>query len=802
MDMAKRKRAIGGDGGGAGDGAPSEFLDAAAGELEAQGSTARRYADAPLMPFDTMLRLSRGEEEAMVSWFVRRVRELESEMGRSNALNSGWDSPSMAGALHQVADKDAGWLEQWMPSRRKHALMFANKYGWRQWLLRGTIFEKSNLTTSLSRRIDKQMVAKARKYLKGTDPWFSAEPQGAADAELSRLVNQYAQWKLRETGFDSEVDDAIEAACVLGEAVVRVSWHRDVDFFWARQTVLVNEEGESIGNPATGDVITEEEATPEMLSQMGIIAPVFAVKEVQRELVIESGAKVRLVHFTNFLCPLSARSIDEADMVCERYEESLSRLIDRYRKREVVAAAGGGDAPSDATQGGGSGGAGAHVRDLSSLVRLWLDLRANGNGGGASGDTGESLSSNGASAATRFGADDNVIDVAECWGYRDVNGSGIRAHVFLVVDMRSETPIFYEYAANCTPDGRRPYSAIRFQRERGAWYGIGGMETFEPSQSAADLFLNRMNVAQSTAGRIDLFDPEVVNESVNVFEDGGISLNWGRVFTKRKGKNTEDFLRSFYVDDRKSNDLRGMMETFFQLSLNESGIANGNDAQMAGMDTVKTATGVRNIEASGNEMFDYYIATLRTGLQGLLAKTLKMLFYYLDKPEAVEFSDEQMRDVDGDGAEANGERRPSLSEMTPEIARKLTLNVALLMTQYKGQQDLQQGQYACEIVEKFLSLPAAWREKLYPLYRKQLAGLGSAEIDPVRFISPPSPEEIAAEQAGLAGGGGGAPAPQAGMPPLPSEQGGGGSGNPLPPPPAGNGAPTAGFPLSNGGAAQ
>ena len=75
-----------------------------------------------------------------------------------------------------------------------------------------------------------------------------------------------------------------------------------------------------------------------------------------------------------------------------------------------------------------------------------------------------------------------------------------------------------------------------------------------------------------------------------------------------------DAIAVFYIDHNKFENLTQEIEFTMQTAMNESGVHHANDAQAAGMDSAKLATGVRNIEKSGQELFAMPISEIETCL--------------------------------------------------------------------------------------------------------------------------------------------------------------------------------------------
>lgn len=294
----------------------------------------------------------------------------------------------------------------------------------------------------------------------------------------------------------------------------------------------------------------------------------------------------------------------------------------------------------------------------------------------------------------------------------------------LILDRKNKKPIYYDYTANMTPDGQRPFDVIRASKVDNRWHGIGAMEMFESSQNIIDLLVNRWNFSQSSAGRVDFWRPY---NTIEGDRDPNLKLNWGGTYTPKPGMKAEDCLETVTLPDIKHEALQNMFEFFLQMVLNESGVQHANDANAVGMDSAKLATGIRNIEKSGQELFALFLSALEPGVQGVVRRSSGVIFFNLNAQEAFTF-------FEGDTMQ--------LDQITPEEVRDLDLNVQILMTRYRGEQVLQSSGQAAALATQFYSLPPEIQQLLAPLYRDQLKALQVANADeiivPGMVIAPPA----------------------------------------------------------------
>lgn len=701
---------------GAEQGQLQQFIEKAAGVPPPEQRDPRAAGSLPLVPFGSSLVLNLEQETALVDHGLRRLQELEAELGRDRVLDNAWWEPGSAG---EGASTPAKAATTWMGKRAKYEALFHNDVSWRAAVL-GGIFLDSNLVVPLARRICRQMIARAQNYFFSTDPWFSAEPEGIEDEKLAEKIDRHVKWKLRVLGSKRNKERAVAGAFVRGETVVKTTHQVRDAVFEVNAEILVDvedqpvfaEDGDYIfKTDPFNDVTTEVEGGRKIESGAKVLgrdgrtqlpaAPIWKMQLIKRRQVLFEGPESEPVYYKDFLCPLTAKNVQEADCIVHLYDKPVMAFVDLYAKRGLLEA-------TEPEQ----------VAVVERAVELIRNLQHN-----------SAQAKAGATQAPRPGEDSNsktgaplgesepLVEVAEFCLWFDANGDGQYENIFLVVDKVNRLPIFYDYVANMTPDGERPYDVVRVGEVDGRWYGTGCMEMFETSQEIADLLVNRWNFSQSRSGRIDIWDPSKTLEGE---ADPRLALNWGGTYTARPGQDPKEILHSIYLTDVKSDVLKEMIEFFQQVAMNESGVMNSNDAAAAGLDTGKLATGIRNIEKSGQEIFAPFLSDLEPGLQSVLNREMLVLYANLDRRETFTY-------LNGDTA--------GIDTITPEEVKGLKLNVTLLLTRYKGEQTFQQMLQASQVVREFYSLPPLVQENTAAFYRAMLKAL-DAKIDADVIIAP------------------------------------------------------------------
>ncbi|MFZ4695523.1 MAG: portal protein, partial [Verrucomicrobiia bacterium] len=497
-----------------------------------------------VMPFPTSYQLTGDQEKALVDFAIERLGQLEGELGRNARMAVTSDNEEARRSVEAFA-------RSFMGKRELYELTYHNHVEWRPSVL-GGIFTKSNLVAPLSRRIVRQMIARANNYFFSTDPWFAAYPVGVDDRDLADRVDRYTKWKVEQGTAKTILERSVELAFVRGECVVKTTHVERDQIYEQAARVLVDAQGKDILD-ANGDFIFEsDEWIPENVKppmQNGQVSmgggneaeaslppqntgrmilkkdkttimpmpPVYADKLVTRKTTMFRGPEAGIVYFKDFLCPLTASSVQEADCIVHLYDMPVMTLAELTARKEVAGEA----------------------KDLEQTQKAVNLIR------GMAGDSTEPKAERN-QPRTELGENQNnaaagmpVTQVGEFYLSYDANGDGIMEEIMLVLDVKNRAPIFYDYTANVTPDGQRPFDVVKINHVDGRWYGVGAMEMFESTQSFVDLTINRINFSQSAAGRVTFWDPSATMEGDR---DADLALNDGGTYTLKPGKKAEEAL--------------------------------------------------------------------------------------------------------------------------------------------------------------------------------------------------------------------------------------------------------------------
>lgn len=715
------------------------------------------------VPFQTALVLTPEQEKRMIEHAFNRYTQIKTELGRDQTLQPNWWANQSQGANMALASQGLLAGDTFMGKRCRYDATFLNDVAWRPYTFGpNNIFFSSNIAVPVVRRICRQMIARAKNRFFGADKWFTVGPAPVPefdpqdDAGIALRIDRFTQFKLGETQSNSKASNgrAIARALVLGECPVKTSYVvRDQIFnVEARVLHMLNDEG--IAEPLRahdGNYITEEDQwedrpllAPDQVENPGMLrraatavasfgpkvrvlkrdgitqeppAPIYQPMMLDRRQVLFEGVKSEPIFFKDFLCPMVATDVQQADTVIHLYDKPVMEFVDLVVKRGMV-----GDTMDGRREA---------AQKMLALVRQL--------------NTNSPLPKSGEKSQLRpneyymqpptIETGGPIAEFAEFYLWYDANEDGIAENIMLICDRTTQMPIFYDYVANVTTDGLRPIEIVRINPVEGRWYGLGIMELFESYQTIIDLLVNRWNFSQSRAGRVDIWDPTATLEGDR---DPNLKMNFGGTYSKKPGKTMDDIIEVKYLTDIKFDQIERMFQFFLQLLMNESGVANANDAQTAGLASSDLATGILETQQSGDELFAPIIDDLRPALQNILNREVDITLANMNPVEVFTYLEGDTQGID---------------QLTPNDVRGLKFKTQIVLSTVKNNQTLQQSAQAAALVEKFYMLPPPVQIRVVQFYRQQLRVLDpKADADTV--LIPLTPMEVGLPGAEPAAGGG------------------------------------------------
>lgn len=433
----------------------------------------------------------------------------------------------------------------------------------------------------------------------------------------------------------------------------------------------------------------------------------FERRKIRRRLVQFSGPEVRVCHYRDVLIPLQAADVQQAECVVEFYDipaiEIVEQYIQRLERQGLWDAA---EHPRVLEMLRGATGRPRHGTAATSRPRPELGEAAQGP-----------LADRG----------DPVIRVAECCLWMDADQDGRRENIVVMIDLDTKQPILMDYVANVYEGGRRPWHVIRINPVDGRWHGISMLDVLWQLQKFGDLCLARWELSVSRSGRFICWHPELTVEGD---ANPDLELNGGRVWRKKDPRmRASDIVDVVDLHEFKGASLEALLQLVMQMMTNMSGVASPNDAAMAGLDTAKLATGVRHIDKSGQEQFAPLLSHLQEGIEAACAECLMLCIRHAREEEVFHVLGAQ-------GALLV--KRLALQDL-----RRFAWNVALEMTRYKSEQEVQQAQSATQAAMQYYELTPELRLRLAPLFRQQLKAFGVRNTDTIIVL--PEKSEMQAE---------------------------------------------------------
>lgn len=679
--------------------------------------------NAPLVPFQTALKLTRDQEKRMIEHAFKRMGEISIELGRQQTIQPNWWMNSNSqGQNTALASQGLLPYETFLGKRARYDATFANDVSWRPYTFGpDNIFFSSNIPVPVVRRVCRQMIARAKNAFFSTDPWFGVDPvpvpEYNADIDAARAdrIEKFLRFKLGDGQSNAKESSgrAIARALILGEAVVKTSYVVRDQIFNVEANVLHGVDGEPI-RAADGNFITDEDKWIDAQDGRGTavlerdpsfaqpLAPIYQKIPLDRRQVLFEGTKSEVIYYKDWLMPLTASDEQSADCAIHLFDTPVSEFVDLVVKRGMV---------DDTTQDR----IGAAQKMLT-LVKKMSDNSPLPK----SASTRQNRPNENFMSGTSVETGGPISEFAEFWMWYDANGDGIAENINLICDRNTQAPIFYDHVANITTDGLRPVKVVRVNPVEGRWYGVGIHELFESYQSIIDLLVNRWNFSQSRAGRVDFWRPTDTQEGDR---DPNLKMNFGGTYTAKPGIDPEQILHSVYLKDEKFTDLERMFTMFFQLLANESGVSNANDAAAAGLNTSDLATGINNIQQSGFELTEPMLQDLKPGLEAILTRESEVTLANMNPVECFRYLNGDTMGVD---------------KLTPDDVRGLKFKIKIELDTKNDQQKIQLSTAAAALVERYYMLAPSVQEKVTYFYRDQVRRL-CPRCDVKSVISPVNP---------------------------------------------------------------
>ena len=597
------------------------------------------------------------------------------------------------------------------------------------------IFSHSNLSVPMTSLVVDHFMARAEDEITGTSPYFKFEAQGASDLETAEGYDKYFNWKIEDQAKTRERLEESYLHLFIQRALVLKSTYREDISVWydyERNGLFNNQTGAFEEIPGEGPIIEgESQFIPEINPLTGetelrlATDPSFQMipgvhefqplpQGVPTQQVKYRGPRSEVIDSDRFLCPSTAESVDEADIVVELYDKDLKWVRDMFMNRDWIS-----------------------FPDYLNLMKKDANPRSEVE---ENEERKENLS---------FDSDENpVVPIIECWIKRDVLGTGTPQEFCIFIDTETEKPIYYEYVAKLTPDNKVPYTAVSIGKERNKWCGDSLPERIRSFQEYVDRQFN------SQSYRNELAANPIIGINAQAVEDEpeDVELHAGKIFELKDQYSIDDFINFAAVPnvDVRTQDLIDFVFGIVQLWLGVSNMAQGDYQALA---PANTATGVEATLREASKIGRRWMRRIVRGFEEHLTKLVQVTMATIDEEEGFEYMEGDVR---------------AFGVMSPEAIRDIGINVRVMLSQDQGQRAIEKANLALQTQDRYFQSPPEMRPFMRPMLKRILDAMGFEKTD--EFLPPEAPADpkSEAEMAKMLGdnaaqGGGESPAPRDGV---------------------------------------
>ena len=622
----------------------------------------------------TNLNLPEDRLQYLITRAMTRIKEVSGEMGR----------------------QDSGQVQSqsWMGKRQQYQAEYDNSWEWRVGL--GGIFEYSNFSLNVSKRYARLMGAKTRDDLVGTEPFFATMPTEHGDPQLAKDVEWYLQQEIGRSNTKKAIAGAQKTALIRNECVTKQSYQVRSTHFRGSAKVAVGpfaydgpagQVTTAVGEPILtpkGNYIYPKDNVIEDANVKGLFrlekepSVSFSTSfeyadfpDLDQTLVAYEGLDVRELDYRDFLCPLTAPSVHEADINVHLFDQEFESLRATYGIFEV----------SD----------------------IYLQNAPKSGEKAAKEDQGENTE----------GSSSEVISLVNCADVYircDADNDGLEEEIWLLLDVTNEKAIWYDYLGNHMK--KRPFEVIvGIEQVAGRWYGVGVFETLSHKQLYIDTQFNRVNFKSSKSSTLRFRNKNAVEQ----WRGGGeIVLGDDQFYDiidqRFDSRNPPAFQVSFAEVDPFAMNL---MELMIQAGQTEVGIVGPDDGGMAGLDSTKLATGIKSLERTGNQLMKHTEAEHGAAIEAILEQCTDIVLEHMDEDELI------FRHDTG-----------TLLELNREEIRRIQRNVRLLLTRSRSTETIETARMVIQLCREYYeALNPFERYKLRGEYVRQLKALEVQDAD-------------------------------------------------------------------------
>lgn len=593
----------------------------------------------------------------------------------------------------------------WAWDRQVAQLQYDGVFDWRRDF--GGIFLENNWSLNVPKRFIRLMSAKICSDLLGTEPYFAAMPEKAEDAILSKQVESRVQKEVSASNLTEVLKEAVRVAIAGGERAVMVSHVRDITKFKGPAVVAVDAQGNPFKTPSGDYIFPKDDFIPDpnvqgqnrLKKEPDVVAnidsafidpqtgsPRFSrVNNLVQTVVHKDGLEAGSIQTEDFLWDINVSELQKSDIMVRVYdetEENLKKTWGKLTKNPRFAlSADGMSQASQPIQQMGEQKAPDPQRPMVNVHEVYI----------------------------RCDADE---DDADEW-------------IFMVLDYQSREAIYCEYLSNLKIK-EPPFVLIRgVESVPGRAYGNGVYKMFDQKNLFIDIQFNRVALKASKDGSVTFVHKDGTEQS-----KAGLQITIGGKdqytipATAQYNKDNPPIFRvNLNEVDEKAIEL---MEKMIQTGMLEFGIVSGADGSESDLNSSRTATGVRNIERTGNLLHRMTEDMIADDIERVLEISTDIILENLDEEES---------EYDPDSSE--------IVKLNRDEIRLLPRDVRLLLTKMRSEEAIQTSTQVTALMDAYYARPMWLRKKVRPEYIAQLKMLEVQDADD--RLEEPTDEQIQQE---------------------------------------------------------
>ncbi len=581
-----------------------------------------------------------------------------------------------------------------------------------------SIFSHSNLSVPMTSLVVDHFMARAEDEITGTSPYFKFEAQGAGDEEAAEAYDKYFNWKLEDKGQTRErLEESYLHLFIQRALILKSTYKEDIStwYDYERNGLFNNERGEFEEIPGEGPIIEgEAQFIPEMNPMTGETElrlasdPSFQMipgvhefqplpQGVPTQQVKYKGPRSEVIDSDRFLCPSTAESIEDADIVVELYDKDMRWANKMFLERDWFS-----------------------FGDYYKLVNKDANPRSPIE---KNQERVENLD---------FDNEENPsVQVLECWVKRDVLGTGTPQEFCVFVDPEAKKILYYEFVAKLTPDNRIPYTAVSIGKERNRWCGRSLPERIGSFQEYVDKQFNSQSYRNELAANpIIGVNPQAVED-----EPEDVELHAGKIFELKDQYGIDDFINFAAVPnvDIRTQDLIDFVFGIVQLWLGVSNMAQGDYQALA---PANTATGVEATLREASKIGRRWMRRIVRGFEEHLTKLVQVAMATMDEEEVFEYMEGDVR---------------AFGVMTPDAIRNIGINTRVILSQDQGQRAIEKANLALQTQDRYFQSPPEMRPFIRPMLKRILDAMGFERTDELLPQEAPPDPKTEAEIAKMLG---------------------------------------------------